>query len=82
MVDKHDPVDTSVKHCHPDSTSLDAHWRLECPALRWSSYIFTLRSYGIPIETEIEAHDGEYAGRHARYRLMCDATLRVLEVEK
>lgn len=51
---------------------------IERPAPRWSGYIHTLRGYGIPIETIMEEHEGRYAGRHARYRLSCDATIRIL----
>ncbi len=51
---------------------------LECPALRWSGYIFDLRKMGIPIETEMEEHAGAYRGRHARYRLTCDATVTLV----
>ena len=48
---------------------------LEHPALRWSGYIHTLRNMGIPIETEMEEHDGIYKGRHARYRLACEVSV-------
>lgn len=46
---------------------------LEKPALRWSSYVHQLRRKGIAIDTELETHGGAYEGRHARYRLACDA---------
>lgn len=44
---------------------------LECGgAPRLSGYIHRLRhSWGIPISSEDEQHDGPYAGRHVRYRL-------------
>ena len=42
---------------------------LECPALRWSAYVHSLRGRGINIDTELEQHEGPFAGRHARYRL-------------
>lgn len=48
---------------------------LEKPALRWSSYVHQLRQKGIPVVTEMEEHGGSYRGRHARYRLACDAAI-------
>lgn len=51
---------------------------IERPAPRLSAYVHTLRKRGIPIDTEIEAHDGIYSGQHARYRLACDAKVTVL----
>lgn len=39
------------------------------PAPRWSAYVFNLRGLGVPIETVTEAHDGPFAGSHARYVL-------------
>ena len=51
---------------------------IERPALRLAAYVHSLRKLGIPIETEIETHDGPYAVQHARYRLTCDASVRVL----
>lgn len=51
---------------------------IERPALRLAAYVHSLRKRGIPIETEIEAHSGPYAGQHARYRLACGATMRDL----
>jgi hypothetical protein len=42
---------------------------LSNPAPRWSHYIWKLRGYGIDIATITEAHDGPYAGHHARYVL-------------
>mgnify|MGYP005984461545 CR=1 FL=1 len=44
---------------------------LEGPAPRWSGYVHDLRKLGIPIETEMEPHEGAYKGHHARYRLAC-----------
>tara|TARA_R110002074_G_scaffold195293_1_gene361522 strand:- start:344 stop:628 length:285 start_codon:yes stop_codon:yes gene_type:complete len=51
------------------------------PAPRWSAYVHELRSMGIPIETEMVAHGGPYPGRHARYRLACDASITILRGE-
>lgn len=51
---------------------------IERPAPRWSGYVHDLRSMGFPIETEMVPHDGSYPGHHARYRLACDVTVRVL----
>lgn len=42
---------------------------LSDPAPRLSDYVFKLRRLGIHITTEDEPHQGEFAGRHARYRL-------------
>ncbi|MGI8397780.1 winged helix domain-containing protein [Agrobacterium deltaense] len=36
---------------------------------RTSHYIFKLRGYGFAIETQYEAHGGDFPGHHARYRL-------------
>ena len=36
---------------------------------RLAAYIFALRELGCSIETRMEAHEGLYAGRHARYIL-------------
>ena len=36
---------------------------------RTSHYIFKLRGYGFAIQTELEAHGGDFPGHHARYRL-------------
>jgi hypothetical protein len=41
----------------------------DCPAPRWSSYVYRLRKLGIPIETVREPHSGPFAGHHARYFL-------------
>ena len=38
-------------------------------AMRLAAYIFALRELGCNIETRMEAHEGQYAGRHARYIL-------------
>lgn len=51
---------------------------IERPAPRWSAYVHDLRTIGFPIDTELVAHDGPYAGHHARYRLACDVKMRVL----
>jgi hypothetical protein len=42
---------------------------IDTPGPRWSDYVFKLRRRGIDIETIIEAHEGPYAGHHARYVL-------------
>ncbi len=54
---------------------------VERPAPRWSAYVHSLRKVGIPIETEMEPHEGTYSGVHARYRLACDVHLEVLAPE-
>ena len=54
---------------------------IENPAPRWSAYVFDLREMGIPIETLMEPHDGNYPGTHARYVLTCDAQVRQLGLE-
>ena len=51
------------------------------PAPRWSGYVYDLRELGIPIETIIEPHEGNYPGLHARYVLFCDAEVRFLVPE-
>jgi len=43
---------------------------MENPAPRMSGYIHLLRGMGVPIETQHEPHGGEFAGHHARYRLL------------
>lgn len=48
------------------------------PAPRWSGYVFDLRELGIPIETIMEPHEGNYPGLHARYVLSCDAEVQPL----
>ena len=48
------------------------------PAPRWSAYVFSLRELGVPIETVMESHEGNYPGQHARYVLSCDAQVRAL----
>jgi hypothetical protein len=42
---------------------------IEHPAPRWAAYVHSLRERGVPIETLIEKHGGEFAGHHARYVL-------------
>jgi len=42
---------------------------LENPSLRLAAYIHSLRGMGFTIDTEMEPHEGAYAGYHARYRL-------------
>lgn len=42
---------------------------IDTPGPRWSDYVFKLRRRGINVETITEAHDGPYAGHHARYVL-------------
>jgi hypothetical protein len=42
---------------------------IDHPGPRWSDYVFKLRRRGINVETITEAHDGPYAGHHARYVL-------------
>lgn len=42
---------------------------IDTPGPRWSDYVFKLRRRGIDIVTITEAHDGPYAGTHARYVL-------------
>lgn len=43
---------------------------LEQPAPRTSHYVWKLRhTYGLNISSQEEAHDGPFAGSHARYRL-------------
>ncbi|QJF51978.1 winged helix domain-containing protein [Roseobacter ponti] len=51
---------------------------IERPAPRWSGYVHDLRGMGIAIDTEMVPHGGTYSGHHARYRLACDAAVRVL----
>lgn len=45
-------------------TPLDAH--RAGPAFRLAAYVHDLKRFGVPIECELEQHDG---GRHGRYRL-------------
>jgi hypothetical protein len=54
---------------------------LERPALRSSSYVHQLRGKGIPVDTEIEKHEGSYKGVHARYRLACNLIVKVIGEE-
>lgn len=49
---------------------------LEEPAPRLAAYVHRLRQQGFPIDTELEDHGGPFPGRHARYRLACDMTVR------
>jgi hypothetical protein len=51
------------------------------PAPRWSGYVFDLRELGIPIETIMESHEGNYPGQHAKYVLSCDAQVQQLGPE-
>lgn len=44
------------------------------PAPRWSAYVHTLRSLGVPVETVTEPHGGPYPGSHARYVLHATVT--------
>ena len=44
------------------------------PAPRWSAYVHNLRSLDVPIVTHTEAHEGPFAGTHARYELMAVVT--------
>jgi hypothetical protein len=46
---------------------------------RWSSYIFSLRRAGFPIETIHESHRGDFPGRHPRYVLSDTVTLNRTE---
>jgi hypothetical protein len=42
----------------------------ECPAgLRLAAMVHRLRRAGVAIDSEIERHEGQFAGHHARYRL-------------
>jgi hypothetical protein len=50
----------------------------DCPAPRWSSYVYRLRKLGIPIETVREPHGGPFAGHHARYFL--PTGIRIIEI--
>ena len=36
---------------------------------RWSGYVYNLRKAGLLVETVHERHEGQFAGRHARYVL-------------
>lgn len=50
---------------------------LERPAPRWSAYVHKLRrDWGIDIATLDEPHDGPFPGRHGRYVLRSQVTLR------
>lgn len=41
----------------------------ETPALRLAAYVHSLREMGFAIETQMEPHEGKYAGNHAKYIL-------------
>lgn len=45
------------------------------PGPRWSHYTYKLRKAGVLIETVHEAHDGPFAGTHARYILRSPVTI-------
>jgi hypothetical protein len=47
---------------------------IDTPGPRWSGYLHNLRGLGLPIETITEAHDGPFAGTHARYVLRASVT--------
>ncbi|WP_425093822.1 winged helix domain-containing protein [Tropicimonas sp. S265A] len=47
---------------------------IDTPGPRWSGYVFNLRRLGVAIETVTEAHDGPFAGTHARYVLRSRVT--------
>jgi hypothetical protein len=49
----------------------------DCPAPRWSSYVYRLRKLGTVIDTVREPHDGPFAGHHARYFLRTQ--IRILQ---
>lgn len=51
---------------------------IDHPAPRLSAYVHSLRGHGFCIETEMEPHEGQYRGQHARYRLQQDVSIRVL----
>ncbi len=40
------------------------------PGVRVADAVFKLRKLGINIVTETERHDGDFAGTHAKYRLL------------
>jgi hypothetical protein len=42
---------------------------IEQPAPRWAAYVHSLRTLGVPIETVVEPHGGEFSGTHGRYVL-------------
>ena len=48
---------------------------IDHPGPLWSSYVHKLRKAGFSIETVTEAHDGPFAGKHARYVLRSEATV-------
>lgn len=51
----------------------------ETPALRLAAYVHSLRKRGFSIETIMEDHGGTYGGRHARYKLAQEVSIKVLE---
>ena len=57
-------IAAGVKGCTP----------IDTPGPRWSGYVHNLRKLGVPIETLTEAHDGPFAGSHARYVLRASVT--------
>nr|WP_187973299.1 hypothetical protein [Aquibium microcysteis] len=48
---------------------------IDNPAPRWSAYTFKIRKAGFVVETVHEAHDGPFAGTHARYVLRTPVTV-------
>jgi hypothetical protein len=48
---------------------------IDHPGPRWSHYVWKLRQMGLAIETIDEAHDGPFAGSHARYVLRSPITI-------
>lgn len=42
---------------------------IDCPAPRWSAYVFNLRALGLKIETIHVPHGVPFPGTHARYVL-------------
>ncbi len=54
---------------------------VENPGPRWSAYIYNLRhKFGIEVETTREAHEGQFAGSHARYILR--SSVMIIEVNQ
>jgi hypothetical protein len=52
-------IDAGSRGCTP----------IQNPAPRWSAYVFNLRKMGVQIDTNFEAHGGEFSGLHGRYIL-------------
>ena len=48
---------------------------IDTPGPCLSAYVFNLRQQGVPIKTVTEAHDGPFAGSHARYVLNAPVAL-------